>query len=77
MRTRCRQAIAALFSGHAQGNQALTAQAAAFDNQFVQALTAGAGAYTSAEAASASPLQQLARRAQCAHSGVVGTPADR
>jgi hypothetical protein len=36
-------AIAALFSGHAQDFQALSAQAAAFHAQFVQALT-GAGA---------------------------------
>ena len=36
-------AIASLFSGHAQAFQALGAQAAAFHDQFVQALTAGAG----------------------------------
>ncbi|KAA1249664.1 PE family protein, partial [Mycobacterium simiae] len=52
-------AIAALFSGHGQTYQALSTQAAAFHAQFVQALTAGAGAYAGAEAASASPLQQL------------------
>ena len=44
-------AIAALFSAHGQGFQALSAQAAAFHEQFVQALTAGAGSYVSAEAA--------------------------
>jgi PE family len=44
-------AIAALFSAHGQGFQALGAQAAAFHAQFVQALTAGAGSYVSAEAA--------------------------
>jgi hypothetical protein len=44
-------AIAELFSGHAQAYQALSAQAAAFHEQFVQALTAGAGSYVSAEAA--------------------------
>jgi hypothetical protein len=44
-------AIAALFSAHGQGFQALGAQAAAFHEQFVQALTAGAGSYASAEAA--------------------------
>src|SRR6516164_2926129 len=44
-------AIAALFSAHGQGFQALGAQAAAFHDQFVQALTAGAGSYGGAEAA--------------------------
>ncbi len=43
-------AIATLFSAHGQGFQALSAQAAAFHEQFVQALTAGAGSYASAEA---------------------------
>ncbi|WP_191497551.1 PE family protein, partial [Mycobacterium simulans] len=52
-------AIAALFSDYAQGYQTASAQVAAFHTQFVQALTAGAGSYVSAEAASASPLQQL------------------
>lgn len=37
-------AMAALFSGHAQAYQALSAQAALFHEQFVRALTAGAGA---------------------------------
>jgi PE family len=44
-------AIAAVFSAHGQGYQAIGAQAAAFHEQFVQALTAGAGSYVSAEAA--------------------------
>ncbi|WP_237079725.1 PE family protein, partial [Mycobacterium tuberculosis] len=43
-------AIAALFSGHAQAYQALSAQAAAFHQQFVQTLAGGAGAYAAAEA---------------------------
>ncbi len=46
-------AIAALFSGHGQGFQALSARAAAFHEQFVQQLTAGAQSYVSAEAANA------------------------
>ena len=50
-------AIAALFSAHGQGFQVLGAQAAAFHEQFVQALTAGAGSYVGAEAANASLLQ--------------------
>ena len=44
-------AIAAVFSAHGQGFQALSVQAAAFHDQFVQTLTAGAGSYVSAEAA--------------------------
>ena len=51
-------AIAAVFGAHAQGFQALSAQAAAFHQQFIQALTTGAGAYAGVEAASASRLGQ-------------------
>jgi hypothetical protein len=52
-------AVAALFSGHAQGYQALGAQAATFHQEFVEALTSGASAYAAADTASASPMQQL------------------
>ncbi|WP_191499922.1 PE family protein, partial [Mycobacterium simulans] len=52
-------AIAALFSAHGQGYQAASAQAAAFQAKFVQALNAGASAYAGAETANASPLQGL------------------
>ncbi|ODQ99726.1 lipase [Mycobacterium intermedium] len=52
-------AIAALFSAHGQGYQALTAQAAAFHERFVQALASATRAYTAAEAANASPLAAL------------------
>lgn len=52
-------AVAAFFSGHAQGYQTLSAQAAKFHNDFVQALSAGANSYASAESANAAPLQQL------------------
>ncbi|MGB9306340.1 MAG: PE family protein [Mycobacterium sp.] len=57
-------AIAAVFSAHGQGFQALSAQAAAFHDQFVQALTASAGSYVSAEAANvaaftANPAQTI------------------
>jgi triacylglycerol lipase len=52
-------AIAALFSAHGQGYQALSAQAAAFHGQFVRALTGGGGAYAAAEAANASPLATI------------------
>lgn len=52
-------AIAAVFSAHAQGYQALSARAAAFHSELVQSLTASAGAYAAAEAAAASPLHSL------------------
>lgn len=52
-------AIAELFSAHAQGYQALSAQAAAFHARFVQALTGAAGAYAAAEAANVSPLASI------------------
>ncbi|WP_459797713.1 PE family protein, partial [Mycobacterium riyadhense] len=42
--------IAALFGGFGREYQALSAQAMTFQEQFVQSLTAGAGAYASAEA---------------------------
>ncbi|WP_264035129.1 PE family protein, partial [Mycobacterium lacus] len=51
--------IAALFGAHAQAYQALSAQAAAFHNQFVQLMTAGAGQYATAEALNVTPLQQV------------------
>jgi hypothetical protein len=53
-------AVAALFGGFGQEFQALSAQAGAFHQQFVQALSLGAGSYQAAEAASVSPLQTVA-----------------
>ncbi len=52
-------AMAALFSGHAQAYQALSAQAAAFHQQFVQALTGAGGAYAAAEAVNAAVAQSV------------------
>ncbi|WP_459797844.1 PE family protein, partial [Mycobacterium riyadhense] len=52
-------AIAAIFGAHAQGFQALSSQAAAFHEQFVRALVAGAGSYAAADAVNAAPLQAL------------------
>ncbi|SON62040.1 PE-PGRS family protein PE_PGRS17 [Mycobacterium simulans] len=52
-------AIAALFSTHGQEYQALNAQAAAFHDRFVRALNSGGGSYAAAEAANASPMQQI------------------
>ena len=66
--------IATLFSQHGLGYQQLGAQAAAFHAQFVQALTAGAGAYASAEA---NVVQTLANAgpmaAQAASTNPVGS----
>ncbi len=50
--------IAALFGSHAQSFQTLSAQAALFHQQFVQALNSGAAAYAGAEASNVSPMQQ-------------------
>ncbi|OBA70031.1 hypothetical protein A5641_13780 [Mycobacterium sp. 1554424.7] len=53
------QAVAALFAGYGKEFQALGTRASAFEQQFVQALTAAAGSYLGAEEASASLLQQV------------------
>lgn len=49
-------AIAQLFGAHGQEFQAISAQAAAFHDEFVGLLNAGAGAYASAEAAGTQAL---------------------
>jgi PE family len=49
--------IAKVFGAHAQQFHAVSAQAAAFHAEFVQALKAGAGSYAATEAFNASPLQ--------------------
>ena len=64
--------IAHLFSAHAANYQAMAAQAAAFNDQFVQHLTAGAFSYASIEAALASLLQDLNVNAHALVSGLVG-----
>jgi len=51
--------IAHLFSGYGQEYQALAGRAAAFEEQFVQHLTASAGSFAHAEAANTSLLQPL------------------
>jgi hypothetical protein len=53
------EAVASLFGAHAQAYQAISAQAAAFHQDFVQLMNASAGTYAGAEAANASPLQNL------------------
>ncbi len=57
-------AIAAVFSAHGQGFQALSAQAVAFHDQFVKTLSEARNAYAAAEAANASPLQAVVQGAQ-------------
>ena len=52
-------AIAGLFGVHAQAYQALSAQAASFDQQFVQLMNGGSAQYAAVEAANASPLQTV------------------
>jgi hypothetical protein len=65
-------AIASLFSGHAHAYQAVSAQAAAFHERFVQALSEASGAYAVAEAANATPLQTLGNDIM----GVINAPTN-
>lgn len=58
--------IATLFGAHSQVYQALSAQAAAFHQQFVQLMNGGAAQYLAAEAANTSPLQSAAAPASMA-----------
>ncbi len=75
--TRYRRPVAALFSQHAQGYQAAAAQVAAFHSRFVQALTAGAGAYAFAEAANASPLQSAMGAVSASAQTLLSRPLSR
>lgn len=52
-------AIASMFTEYGQEYQALSAQAAAFHDQFVGLLNVGAAQYSAAEAANATPLDAL------------------
>ena len=54
-------AIAALFSRHGQQFQARSAQAAAFQSEFVRAMNGAGSAYVAGEAANASPLAAAQR----------------
>lgn len=63
-------AVAALFSAHGQGFQALGAQAAAFHDQFVQTLNVGARSYASVEAANVAAV--AANSAQTLERDVLG-----
>jgi hypothetical protein len=66
--------IAQVFSRAAQEYQALAGQAAAFNQKFVQHLTAGAGSYAAAEAANAAVLQPLSASAGSAASAISDLP---
>uniref|UniRef100_UPI0006865F5D PE family protein n=1 Tax=Mycobacterium asiaticum TaxID=1790 RepID=UPI0006865F5D len=50
-------AVSTVFGAHANQYQAVSAQAAAFHEQFVRALNAGGNLYAAADAINASPLQ--------------------
>ena len=63
-------AISALFGAFGQEFQAAGTQAALFHERFVAALSAGQGAYSAAEAASASPLAAMQQDVM----GVVNSP---
>jgi PE family len=52
-------AVAAVFNTHAETYQSLSAQIAAFHEDFVKTLTSGAGAYAAQEAANAAPIRDL------------------
>jgi hypothetical protein len=66
--------IAHLFSQHAAGYQALAGQAAAFQGQFVQHLTAGAFSYAGIEARLARFLQNLPADANLLVNFIATTP---
>ena len=65
-------AIAALLGEHGQAYQVISAQVASFHQRFVQALSAGAGAYAAAEAANVSLAQTLVQTAL----DVINAPAN-
>jgi PE family len=69
-------AVAAFFGSHAHGYQAVSAQAAAFHQQFVQALNAGAGAYASAEAANAAAAANPWQMVQQDLLNAINTPTE-
>ena len=64
--------IAQVFSRAAQEYQALAGKAAAFQQQFVQHLTASAGSYAAAEAANTASLQPLTATAGSSASAISG-----
>ncbi|MCV7078028.1 PE family protein, partial [Mycobacterium szulgai] len=67
-------AVASLFSGHAQAYQVLSTQVSTFHKQFTQALSSAGGAYASAEAAAASPMQDLLNAVNAPAQTLFGRP---
>jgi hypothetical protein len=66
--------IATLFSAHGQGYQRLSAQAAAFHEQFVQALAAGGNQYAATEAGAARTLTNAVNTVNASADKVLGHP---
>lgn len=69
-------AVAALFELQGRGYQALSAQAAAFHQQFVQALDAGANLYAGAEAANAAAVANPWQALQQQVLNLINTPTE-
>ncbi|WP_263988525.1 PE family protein, partial [Mycobacterium conspicuum] len=67
-------ALASLFSGHARAYQALSTEAAAFHQQFVQSMTASGSMFASAEAANAKPMQAMFNAVNAEVQTVTGRP---
>lgn len=67
--------IAALFSAHGLEFQQVSAQAAAFHEQFVQTLTAGANAYTAAETSTTQTLSSSGAGASTALGSIFSNAA--
>ncbi|MCV7100014.1 PE family protein [Mycobacterium palustre] len=68
------EAVAALFGKYGQVYQALSAQASAFHDQFVQTLAGGAAQYAATEAAGISPLQPLVDALNAPFQAALGRP---
>lgn len=70
-------AVASLFASYGQSYQAISAQASAFHQSFVQALTGGRKRVCGHRGGRRISAGTTARRHQCAFSSCVGTPPDR
>jgi PE family len=68
-------AVAELMGGHGQGYQSFAAQIEAFHQEFVQNLSAGASAYSAAEAANAAAVANPLGAVQQGLQSVVNAPA--
>ncbi len=67
-------AVAALFAGHGQQFQAVSAQAGVFHQEFLRALSSGAGSYLAAEFTNAAPLQGVLGAANAPAEALFGRP---